>query len=250
MPNGRNGADGFAGNLLPVLAVLALFLFIVGQIFDLWWFAFADWARLQGPDLSGIKSRKDVFEASYYLAQIALLGVAVIAGLFAYGQFREAEKSRLASIYISMDDKWASPALFESRKLMHAIVSACVADPVYRDRMRDFPSPAAREAMQEFAHSYLSRKKSENYEEYLKTMAIVDFVETLGMMVRRSYLNADDIEPLIGMITVAIHDIIAKHLAIDIERNRRIYRLQGFARAPDDYDNFVFLAAHFRRRFA
>ena len=240
-----------SGNLLLLLMAGALFLFTIGQMFEVWWFLLADWAKLPpGSDISGIKSRKDLFEASYYLSQIAILFVALVAGFMAYRQFREAEKARLASIYISMDEKWTSPSIVESRRLMHDVVAQCLLDPRYRGRMQHFPSLEAREALQDFAHEYLSVTKASNYDRYLKTMAIVDFLETFGMMVRKRYLNPNDIEPLIGMIVIAVHDIIGKHIAFDIERNQQINRLRGLTHAPKDYDNFVFLAGYFRRRFS
>lgn len=249
------GGDGLgtrevSGNILLLLMAAALFLFVVGQMFDLWWFLLADWAKLPpGSDISGIKSRKDLFEASYYLSQIAILFVALVAGVMAYRQFREAEKSRLASIYISMDEKWGSDSIVESQRLMHEIVAICVLDPEYRGRMRHFPSADSYAALQDFAHVYLSAMRANNYDKYLRTMAVVAFLETYGMMVRKRYLKPDDIEPLIGMITISFYDIIAKHIAADIERNQRFNRQRGLSKVPNDYDNFVFLAEYFRQRF-
>jgi hypothetical protein len=139
-------------------------------------------------------------------AQILLFAVAVVAAAFGRRQLREMtdyreQRLRIANaqLLMDLDNRWDSKDMHESRMLFNKVrddinETVGAANPKAKDNERE-------RKIEDAWVEKLAAMRVNDAANYGKLMAICSFFETVGLMVKREYIQADDVlELLLGPI--------------------------------------------------
>jgi hypothetical protein len=236
----RGTAIGLAHAEWQLLAVLAtaLVLALVGSLL----FIFAESKDLLAAKLiGGDAPLRNLFELLYFISQCALLGVALVALIFAGRQAREAENARLVSVYAQLEERWSSAQMLGARRLFREIMSK------HQAYAADRQNPPMELAA--YFDREMIRLGTNDVETYLNVLALADYLEFIGMLEDNGYVDIDDLEALMGELCVAVHDIMAVHIDAVRNRNRNLNARSGYVNVPDAYVSFSRLAGKFAARF-
>jgi hypothetical protein len=130
-------------------------------------------------------------ETFYFVANVSLPFIAVIGGVVAYWQLKEAKNSRRGEIYMTIVERWNAKESVENRKL-------------FIELTKTFPSSNSpsrkvetRLRRSEFVRDEIAKMESDPLEErkYLETLF---FFEDLGILCRKNYIREEDMFDFIG----------------------------------------------------
>lgn len=156
----------------------------------------------------------------YFLGNTLVALIAAFSITFARRQLKHAEASRRASIYMEIYKRVNSNEIKYSFRKMAGIMSSY--DTCKQDN----------ETMSQYAHRiflgyhelHVAAVKSltplaSADTEYSKTMAIIVFLEDIGVLIARRYLHSEDIFDYIGLSIITTESIFKDHI-IWIRKNR------------------------------
>lgn len=222
--------------LLVLVTALALALFTTVT------FVVVDSAYLLSAKLIGSEAPlRNLLEVLSFLSQGVLVGVALFALIFAKKQAQEAENARLASVYSQLEERWSSATMLKARVMFRELVSEFQ---IYRG---SHPSPSMEIA--EYFDQKLTDLARHSYGEYLTFMAMIDYLEFIGMLEENRYVAITDIEAIMGELCVYARDVLAVHIEEIRKRNRSQTAKSGYSNVPDAYRSFSNLAEKFAVRF-
>jgi len=138
---------------------------------------------------------RNFLELLSFAASPVLAAIAIAALAFARKQWEEAEHTRLANLYSSIEERWSSPQIRDSLVRIYNI------DAQYNG--------AGGVTKAEFFHNILAKLP---YAAYVRTMGIADFFEYIGMMVGNDYLDIDDVSKLMRLSVINAYDLLAVHV--------------------------------------
>jgi hypothetical protein len=105
------------------------------------------------------------------------------------------------------------------------------------------------ESVQNYADHFLCALGRTDYEKYSSTMSLAEYFEYIGMLEKNCYWNIQDMDHLIGTVSVEVYSIMSVHIerlqkAEAMRNNRR-----GFANAPPTFKCFADLVDKYGERF-
>jgi hypothetical protein len=187
---------------------------------------------------------RNVFELLFFISGSALFVLSFIGIIIAVWQTKEAEKARLAGVYAQLETRWSSNEMIRSRVAFRELLAGHNAYVAEQDLRGE-----GRTAISEYFHTQLTKLSVENYEKYASVMIAVDYLEFIGMIEEKSYLDIADIAPLLGEFCIYAHDVLSAHLdALRTEHQRQAER-SDHPGAPKPYAWFSALAQKFATRF-
>ncbi len=160
--------------------------------------------------------QRDFWEIVYFITNAFLVIVALIALIFAFRQSIAAHsqsdaanrqnemalRNAQAQVYLSMETKFTSQELVESRKMMVTLRSRLT--PLATE---DKPLGAlVNEELQ------ILLKDGSNLEEYVKYIRLLTFIESIGLMARREYVSLDDIYYLLESVLLGFDRMFMDHI--------------------------------------
>jgi hypothetical protein len=226
-----------------IISILFLIFFGVGYVLLLFYVlialiqtAFPTWLSGQ---IEGNYFRNG-FELAFFAASSVFSLVAIYAIKFARQQSKEAENSRLASIYTAIEARWSGGDIKVSRIHFHDLINE------YRKTGKPLDSvefPA-------FISAKLHKMSISDPKKYIETISIIDFLEYLGMLETKKYLRIADLEPLIGEVVIQYDNFVGHY----IQELGAVYQTQAqnqnLTKMPATYEQFTTLAKKFRARFS
>jgi len=229
-------AAGLAVLLLSAATVIAVRLLIM---------AFP--GMLDGRDIieAGLHPNylRNILELISFVSGLLLVITAIFAGGFTISQIREAEKTRLATLYTTLEARWASPEMLKSKTAFDEISKAYLRAKIFGPSKTDAPYEV-------FADQYLSRLSEQNYAEYSSVMSLIDFFEYIGMLELSGYLKIDDIKYLLGSVCIEVYAIMSVHIEkLRIQETERLTR-NNLGNAPEQYLCFRNLVDQFKAQFS
>lgn len=207
----------------------ALGIFLIAVLLLVWFYG--SLKVLDEPD--NYKGFRGGFEFLYFLTNSFIVFVAWYAITFARRQSEEAEKARLANVYIEVGNRWFAGPISDSR-IAIANIAKAYARELERRGLHGPRDPDVREQeMAEHFHEELTALLGlKSSETYAKTMALANFFEDVGLMVYRQYLNIDDMEQLLKTAVISTYKYLRVHID-SRRRNENAYTM---------YQNFEWLA--------
>jgi hypothetical protein len=173
------------------LASFAILLFIVEQLVAIWIFVFVSLHIGKGV----IRS----WELIYHITNSSLMLVAVIALGVAWRQSREAENTRLATVYMNITEQWESVAVASSRMLINKLNenfnNAC-----YTDAHKTLSNN-----VQEYIEKFLNNLEKSNRSDWRRYTRILAFLEHMGVLCEKGYVKKEDIFGF--MASTIIHQV-------------------------------------------
>jgi hypothetical protein len=148
-----------------------------------------------------VLSREDA-EFIFFVAQSSILAIALWALMYTRGQLREAEKNSqiiahqaLANSLLNLEQRWNSEQIRETRICINEFSRQLKAE-VFQEhaQLRD---EAALEKVQEKFTAELLRLQKEDSQKYIVLMRILGFFETVGLLVKRKYIELEDVDLLL-----------------------------------------------------
>ena len=184
---------------LGILAAILALTFVGEQGFAVWQFLFLE--RRLGGDTRGF------WELTYFITNSALVIVAIIALSIAWRQSREAERTRLALIYIEINKKYGEPDVTLSRQRLAAM----------RFNHRNEQST---ETLGTYIDNELKRQYNEitkaaaagQISEYSKTLRFLTYLEDIAVLVRRGLISQDIIFDFMGGTITFAEDCVKEHV--------------------------------------
>lgn len=175
---------------------------------------------------------RDVLEEGAFIGNFAIAVVAAIALIVARNQLSEAGALRHATIYSSIEERWSSPEMVNSRaeaaKILFAHGAAGGLQPIH-----------------EFADDYLRALVRSDFEAYTRAMRIVDFLEYVGFLHQTKLIRLEELGLLLGGVSLEVYSVFYKHIeSINAQSENRMGR--GGYRLPADYLSFTGLVREFR----
>ncbi len=230
-------AAGLAAVLLAVAIIVAVRLLSM---------AFP--AMLNGQDVTGAGLHpnyfRNVFELLSFIATTILGFTSVFALFYAISQTREARNTRLASLYATLEARWASPEMLKSKAMLNEISTEYET----QRRLGILPPPTL-ESIQNFADYFLCQLAVDDYGKYSSAMSLAEYFEYIGMLEKREYLNLEDMEYLIGTVSTEVYSIMSVHIKrlqkSEATRNER----NGFINAPPTFKCFDELVGKYGKIF-
>jgi hypothetical protein len=228
-----------------IVGVALLTFFVVGYVLILFYLivslihtAFPTW--ISGQTEATPNYVRNSLELVYFLANSVVALVAVYAVRFAKQQSKEAENARLANIYTTIEARWAGPDIKVSRMYFRNLINEYCKDGKTLDLV-EFPR---------FINEELHKISRSDSKTYMDAMAIIDFIEYLGMLEDKKYLRIDDLEPLIGEVLIQYDNFVGSHIQQIRDAYQTQARNQNLTKVPDTYVLFSRLAEKFRARFS
>lgn len=135
---------------------------------------------------------RNLFELTSFIATTAILLTAIWAFAFTKSQIREAEKARLASVYMQISAHWNSPRILDSklriRKIEHdyARLSKTPAIGVP-------PNYKPGDSVGIYLRNIMYELQENNLEEFSRHIAALSSLEELGMLCKKGYVDEEDI---------------------------------------------------------
>jgi len=172
--------------IVQIIGVVFLLLFAVGYFIVLFYIltsiihtAFPTW--ISGQTETTPNYVRNSLELVYFMANSAVALIAIYAIRFAKQQSKEAENARLASIYTTIEARWASSDMRTSREYFRSLMKD------YRNSGKPFDEGE----YSTFVAKRLHDDSNTDPSKYMQAMSIVDFVEYLGMLETKNYLKID-----------------------------------------------------------
>lgn len=156
-------------------------------------------------------------EIAYWISQIVLTLIALVAAVAAWYQLTEAENSRMAqlramnaTLLMELDNRWDSAEMREARRISFEWTQK-IDKTVSAKQFADQDQRAA--AISAEWTSLLRDARSNDMREYAKLMAMCGFFETVGVMVKKDYIAAPDVIDLLKGPILAIEMWFGGHIA-------------------------------------
>jgi hypothetical protein len=172
-----------------------------------------------------------------------VLITALFAFVYTKSQITEARATRLATLYATLESRWASPEMLASKTIFGAMMVA------YRAASSAQPAGTAAPDIAAFADDYLTVLRNTDYAKYASFMEMVDYLEYIGMLELHDYIDIAGIDYLLGSIVIEIWSIMSQHILALRDSERRSNASKGLGRAPDEYYCFSLLAEKFIARY-
>ena len=161
--------------------------------------------------------RPHSLEVVYWLANVAIAGVAGYALWFAYHQVMAARRSNEATLkqahatfLLELDRRWDSEEMFQCRVQLLIMRDGILAR-VGAEHARLDDNAKARKIGEEFAKDLKALRDSE-LENYLVVLRMCGFFETVGLMVKKEYVALDDITSLFKGSIIAMGTYFSRHI--------------------------------------
>jgi len=156
---------------------------------------------------------RDALELGFFLVNIVVLPLGLVALVIARGHARELENTRQGSVYMTIVDKWNSTALVNSRaKILNLYYEY---NQKKQENLSEVVNVTDAEYISAFVYNLGKNNKLLEHREYVN---ILYFFEDLGILSRKGYIRTDDVYNFMGEnITVLVGFLIPY---IGMERNR------------------------------
>ena len=171
--------------------------------------------------LSRWQDARHAFEVIFFAAQTAILGVAVAALIYARGQVEEARELRSAQLQqaratflLELDSRWESDRIRQAASLFarmrrEEIQKAGKNDPHLNDEQKRHYAAIT---FNDQLNIIRSSTELQDLEKYRSLIGLAGFVETMGVMVKRGYVPAEDINELLGGPVLDFGTFFARHI--------------------------------------
>jgi hypothetical protein len=123
-------------------------------------------------------------EALSFLANISVPLIALFAGYFAYNQVIEAKNTRIASLYLQINETYNSEIVRAARRELKALQENFDTDRMQGEAM---PAYIARR-LNEWSREKLA---TPDFEKFNKCMRLMEFWEEVGVLTRRNLIERD-----------------------------------------------------------
>jgi hypothetical protein len=207
---------------LAVLAVLAILAVLLVVLVAILFYAYGeDFGRAVSTDNKAV----NILAAIYFIANTFLAAIAVGALGFAYAQFTSLRvqndlilRSNRASSYVEINEKYNHPDVTYSRLKLVRIRHYYNANESLHK---------AHGSVGKFAHTLLLAERADSLErvksgrqeaitglraEYNKTLALLSFLEDLGVLSAKGYIQKEDIFDFMGGVIVEVEKILGDHI--------------------------------------
>lgn len=235
----------FFWRLARSVGLLFLVAFAIGYLIVLFYLlvvlieaAFPAW--ISGETAGSPNHVRNALELVYFAANSLVALFAVGAIQFARKQAKEAEHARLASIYTAIEARWSSPTITASRVTIRKLMVEVETQEGVQVNDPAFPRHFDRKLVQVGKGAPMT---------YIRALGIVDFIEYVGVMEARGYLDLEVLDPLIGEVAVSAYEIFGPHIQTLQTAFSAKNRSQGLNNVPPTYAYFVRLAQKFQSRF-
>lgn len=205
--------------ILPVLHIYSL-------IMD--WSGYARPVNsITGPNPSILRGG---LELLYFVANIVVTLIAILALQFAAKQAKEAEKSRLAQVYMEIANRYVAPEIVDSR-IMTTVLQ-------FRHQ-KSVESGETNLTLPRYVHQEMEALRQQGTEEglraYSRYLEILAFFENVGLLVNEGYLRIDNMKSLFASAIKATYEMYAHHIE---QRRDNASELQA---GPRLFENFEML---------
>jgi hypothetical protein len=188
---------------------------------------------------SHLLGREDA-ELLFFMAQSVILIVAVVALLYARAEVKESRRNSAiiatqaqATFLLRLVDEWNSPEVREARKCF-VIHSTKVKQDVFSHNNHLKDSEIMSEVKERFRVEIRKMKEEDIVGDYSTLMLMCSFFETVGLLVRKKYVDINDIDALFRGPILNISTYFAPHIK-DRQREKDS--------APGMYENVLYLAS-------
>jgi len=188
-------------------------------------------ARTDTPPLSPDSMRYPSGVSVESIEQPCLMA-AIFAFIIAVRQAREAEKARLAAVYMQISTNWNSPRLIASRtRLQRLQVKFNTYKNMKEGNTQNVDKNYVKgKTVSVYLANTLNVLRDSNAAEYSKYIAVLSFMEELGMLCKRKYVDEDDVFDFMASPITLSYDLFHDYIA-SIQKD-----------SPANYENAVYLA--------
>jgi hypothetical protein len=161
-----------------------------------------------GPDTTD--KGMNLLAVVYFLANTIVALIASFSIAFAREQVRHAERTRRASIYLELYNRFHEPGVtFSNRKIL-----SLSAGYKKNKHAQESLSAYAHRILLDLAEQHEQARENLNPDDtdYTKMTAVLWFFEYIGVLVQRNYLRAEDVFDLMGGVIIEIEDILKDHI--------------------------------------
>jgi hypothetical protein len=150
-------------------------------------------------------SRTELLEEIFFTAQTILVLVAILAFAYARDQVEEARQMRSAQLrqatatfILELDRKWDSEEIRKALRIFARMRRDCLRDAriQYQTLNDEARRPKAGELFSSKLTYFRTSDKEEELDIYRSLYTFAGFMETIGVMVKRQYVSAEDIDDL------------------------------------------------------
>ena len=188
---------------------------------------------------------RNLFELTSFIATTGVLLTALWAFAFTRTQITEAKAARLAALYTSLEARWASAEMLDSKAGFGRLAAAYEAA-----RTNAVAAKQAVPDRKQFVDDYLIALEGEDYRAYSSVMSLVDYLKYIGMLGKQKYLDIADIKYLVGTVCIEVYDMLSRHLLRIREQEQRRHERERIAGAPREYECLTWLVERFLEEFA
>jgi hypothetical protein len=167
----------------------------------------------------GANKFRTFFEILSFVSTAFLVpGAAFWAISFARKQAAEAERSRLASVYLELTKRWVDADLTSSRRLLQQ------AKQKFRTaRNQDFSGQVITDTVNDDLASYIGyclvKLRGSDLSKFGEYVKILTFFEDLGVLCRQGYVSEDVILDFIGLTVIEIVELTADYIRTSRRRH-------------------------------
>jgi hypothetical protein len=147
------------------------------------------------------------FELIYFISGVGILATAITALYGANKQIKLIHLShehdvhqRKALVYLEMENRWASPTMMVSKNKIAGLVSQVNPNNLRNNLFRS-----------NFSNDISNIRKTDR-KHYLSLLGPINFLESVGVMVEKGYLEYEDVDALMAPALRLYDDVFRLHL--------------------------------------
>ena len=174
---------------------------------------------------------RNLLEIVFFASQILLFITAIVTLLIAKAHAKEAENARTASTYMQIAAIWSSERVVASRMYLLTLRDR------YRDKSYQDDLKRKSDSLQSYIKNVLHEDRKNSRLEHSKKVAVLTFLEDIGVLCKRGYVKYED-----------VIDFIAAPITLQTELLwDYIQDARGYSPASSTYANALLLYERARR---
>lgn len=190
---------------------------------------------------------RNFLELGYFVANIALPVIALLALIFARGQIQEARNARRAALYTNIDGRWSEPRMSRARRNFFKIFEEFIVEHGDGRPISEYLAEAGNyRKLQLYIAKQLSDMKHNAYMRFESIMLLIDFLDWVAVLWKRGLLGLDDLDHLLGLVFVDMNRLLEAHFESVRATNRSMHK----GKTPDPYAAISELATAFQTHYA
>ena len=137
---------------------------------------------------------------AYYRSQLYLAGAATVAGVIAFWQALEANRSRRTASYSQLSKDFITGEIEESRAALVTLAAEAGA------------SKTATELTSDAVHRILDGYRHNSPDKYIPHARLIFFFENVGVLIAQKYVKKEDVALMFGGAFVASFELYKTHI--------------------------------------